>query len=162
MLGGQKRGVRPNPTRPPLCTGLDLERLLAQGIIEPVQFSEWAARSSVIKNDGSVRICGNYKITVSQVATHDKYPLPLIDDLSASAGFTELDLSHLHQQIELDEESRQYVTISIHKGLFRYNSLPFGVASAPSIFQRTMENLLQGIPVSASIYRRYLNHRSHG
>ena len=31
------------------------------------------------------------------------------------------------------------------KGLFRYNRLPFGVASAPSIFQWTMDNL-QGIP----------------
>ena len=36
--------------------------------------------------------------------------------------------------------------ISTHKGLFRYNRLPFGVSSAPSIFQRVMENLLQGIP----------------
>ena len=83
------------------------------------------------------------------MAKIDKYPLPLIDDLFASlAGgkqFTKLDLSHAYQQIELDKQSRQYVTISTHRGLFRYNRLPFGVASAPSIFQRTMENLLQGI-----------------
>ena len=128
----------------------ELERLQAQGIIEPVQFSEWAAPIvPVIKSDGSVRICGDYKVTVNRVAKIDKYPLPLIDDLFASlAGgkrFTKLDLSHAYQQIELDEQSRQYVTISTHKGLFRYNRLPFGVASAPSIFQRTMENLLQGI-----------------
>ena len=128
----------------------ELDRLQAQGIIEPVQFSEWAAPIvPVIKSDGSVRICGDYKVTVNRVAKLDKYPLPLIDDLFASlAGgkrFTTLDLSHAYQQIELDDESRQYVTISTHKGLFRYNRLPFGVASAPSIFQRTMENLLQGI-----------------
>ena len=35
--------------------------------------------------------------------------------------------------------------INTHKGLFEYKRLPFGVASAPSIFQRVMENLLQGI-----------------
>ena len=35
--------------------------------------------------------------------------------------------------------------------LFRYNRLPFGVSAAPSIFQRTMENLLQGIP-HVSVY----------
>ena len=129
----------------------ELERLQEQGIIEPVQFSEWAAPIvPVIKGDGTVRICGDYKVTVNRVAKVDKYPLPLIDDLFASlAGgkrFTKLDLSHAYQQIELEEESRQYVTISTHKGLFRYNRLPFGVASAPSIFQRTMDNLLQGIP----------------
>ena len=30
--------------------------------------------------------------------------------------------------------------------MFRYNRLPFGISSAPGIFQRTMESLLQGIP----------------
>ena len=39
------------------------------------------------------------------------------------------------------------MTINTHKGLFEYKRLPFGVASAPSIFQRVMENLLQGIKV---------------
>ena len=38
------------------------------------------------------------------------------------------------------------MTISTHKGLFQYERLPFGVSSAPSIFQRVMDNLLQGIP----------------
>ena len=49
-------------------------------------------------------------------------------------------------QIPLDEASKQYVTINTHKGLFRYKRLPFGVSTAPSIFQRTMEGLLHGIP----------------
>ena len=55
------------------------------------------------------------------------------------------DLSHAYLQIPQDEASRPYVTINTHKGLFEYLRLPFGVSSAPSIFQRTMENLLQGI-----------------
>ena len=46
----------------------------------------------------------------------------------------------------LHEESLRYDTISTHKGVSRYNRLPFGVASAPSIFQRVMETILQGIP----------------
>ena len=36
--------------------------------------------------------------------------------------------------------------INTHKGLYRYTRLPFGVASAPGIFQKTMERLLHGIP----------------
>ena len=35
--------------------------------------------------------------------------------------------------------------MNTHKGLFQYNRLPFGVSVGPAIFQRTMENLLQGI-----------------
>ena len=44
-----------------------------------------------------------------------------------------------------------YVTVNTHKGLYQYNRLPFGVISAYLIFQRLMENLLQGIP-GVSIY----------
>ena len=55
-------------------------------------------------------------------------------------------MSQAYQQLLLDEASRQYVVINTHKGLFRYSRLPFGVSSAPRIFQRVMENLLQDIP----------------
>lgn len=33
----------------------------------------------------------------------------------------------------------------MHKGLFQYNRLPFGVTAAPSIFQQMMETLLQDL-----------------
>ena len=55
-------------------------------------------------------------------------------------------MSHAYQQLLLEEESKQYLTINTHRGLFRYNRLPFGVYSAPAIFQRVMESTLQGIP----------------
>ena len=56
---------------------LELERLHEQGIIEPVQFSDWAAPIvPVLKPDGSVRICGDYKLTVNAVSKLDTYPLP--------------------------------------------------------------------------------------
>lgn len=48
-------------------------------------------------------------------------------------------------QIVLEEDSKEYVTIVTHKGLFRYQVLPFGPANAPAVFQRTIEQILQGI-----------------
>ena len=48
-------------------------------------------------------------------------------------------------QIELDE-SKQFLAINTHKGLYRFNRLPYGVASAPAIFQKVMDQVLQGLP----------------
>ena len=85
----------------------------------------------------------------------DPYPLPRIEDLLASlAGgqlFSKLDLSHAYLQVMLDEESKHLVTVNTHKGLVCFNWLPFGVSSAPAIFQRIMEGILKGIP-GVSIY----------
>ena len=66
--------------------------------------------------------------------------------LSGGKTFSKLDLANAYQQIPLEQKSKQLVTISTHKGLYCYNRLPFGISAAPSIFQRTMENVLQGIP----------------
>ena len=128
-----------------------LESLESEGIIERVDFSEWAAPIvPVIKRDGTIRICGDYKIIVNQAACVDAYPLPRVDDLFASlaggTSFTKLDLAHAYNQLLLDEESRSYVTINTLKGLYRYTRLPFGVAAAPAIFQRTMEAILCDLP----------------
>ena len=130
----------------------ELDRLEKQGVVEPVKYSEWAAPIvPVLKsNQSSVRICGDYKMTVNQVAKPDYCPIPRIEDLFASLSngetFTKLDISNAYQQLVLDEESRKLTTINTHKGLYQYRRLPFGVSAAPAIFQRTMECILRDIP----------------
>ena len=60
----------------------ELERLVEEGIVEPVTFSEWAAPIiPVMKGDGSIRICGDYKLTVNRGAKADVYPIPSIDEI---------------------------------------------------------------------------------
>ena len=129
---------------------VELENLESMGIISPVESSRWAAPIvPVLKQNGAVRICGDYKVTVNQACHTDSYPLPRVEELLASLSggnlFSKLDMSQAYLQLPLDEESKEYVTVNTHKGLYRYNRLPFGISSAPSIFQRTMETLLQGI-----------------
>ena len=44
----------------------DLKRLERAGTIEPVQYSEWATPIvPVMKGDGTVIVCGDYKLTVN-------------------------------------------------------------------------------------------------
>ena len=56
----------------------ELDRLEKSGIIEPVQFSEWAAPIvPVVKRDGAIRVCGDYKLTANQDFeswTRTRYP----------------------------------------------------------------------------------------
>jgi len=130
---------------------LELERLEHEVIISPVEFSEWEVPIvPVAKPNGTGRICGDYKLTANHVSKLYNYPIQKTEDLLATLGggekFTKLDMSQAYQQMTLDEESQKFTTINTHKGLFQYNRLPFGVSSAPGIFQRTMENLLLGIP----------------
>ena len=123
----------------------ELDHLVKEGVIQPVTHSDWAAPVvPVIKCDGSVHLCGDYKITINKIAKFDSYPLPHIDDLFASQTFTKLDLAHAYLQVPLDAESKKFTTINTHRGL--YNRLPFRISSAPAIFQRTIENILQNLP----------------
>ena len=98
----------------------ELQRLQDQGILEPVETAEWAAPIVVVlrKDRLSVRICGDFRVTVNPVSKLDRYP------------------------IRSEAESRKYVVINTHKGLFRYTRLPFGISSATGIFQHVMESLL--------------------
>ncbi|XP_064468560.1 uncharacterized protein K02A2.6-like [Ornithodoros turicata] len=129
----------------------ELLKLQDLGIINPVLVSEFATPIvPVIEKDGSLRICGDYKTTVNPMLDIDHYPLPKIEELLSSlAGgqkFSKIDLSRAYQQIEMCDESKKYLTLNTHKGLFEVNRLLFGIASAPGISQRIMENVLKGLP----------------
>jgi len=129
----------------------ELKRLESLGVIESVSHSDWATPLvAVPKRDGSVRLCGDYSKTVNPVLEIDQYPLPRPEDLmsclTGGCKFSKLDLSSAYQQMILDKESRPYVTVNTQKGLYRYLRLPFGVSSAPAVFQKAMDTILQGLP----------------
>ena len=133
----------------------ELDRLEQQGVWKRVNYSKWAAPIvTVLKNprdpSGPIRICGDYKITVNKSAPLDAYPIPsTIDQLATLAGgekFTKLDLSQAYQQLELDEQSRELLTVSTHQGLYQPSRLQFGIHSATGIFQREMDSRLCRIP----------------
>ena len=116
-----------------------------------MEFSQWATPIvPLVKSDGSVRLCGDYKQTINKEAKCDSYLIPKTEDLFASLGggatFTKLDLSNAYLQLELDEESQEYVTLNTHRGLYRPMRLQFGIRSATDIFQRKMDQILGHIP----------------
>ena len=66
--------------------------------------------------------------------------------LAGGKKFTKLDLSQAYQQLILNDDSTKYMMTNTHRRQYHYMQLLFGVASAPAIFQKTMDTVLQGIP----------------
>jgi hypothetical protein len=144
------RPKRPVPYAVLSIVDQELDRLHKAGVIRPVNYSRWAAPIVIVKKaNGKLRICADFSTGLNAVLEDHQYPLPLPDDLFARLNggtcFAKLDLSEAYLQIEVSEESKELLTINTHRGLFQYNRLPFGVKSAPAIFQQIMDTMLTGI-----------------
>ncbi|XP_072140440.1 uncharacterized protein [Dermacentor andersoni] len=129
---------------------LELSKMEKMGIITAVATSDYATPVvPVIKKDGGIRLCGDYKVTVNPCLDVTRYPLPKVDDLFAALSggthFSKIDLNRAYQQVVMSDASKQYLTLNTHKGLFVVNRLPFGIASAPGIFQKIMETMLKDL-----------------
>jgi hypothetical protein len=121
----------------------ELENLVREGVLEKVASSEWATPRAtpivpVLKNNGQIRICGDFKVTLNPALIIDEHPLSTIDELfSTMSGrkfFSKIDLRQAYLQMEVREQDRSLLTINTHKGLYRCSRLLYGVASAPAIW----------------------------
>ena len=129
-----------------------------EGILEPVERSEWATPLVIVpKSNGKLRVCGDFKVTINQCVETKTYPLPTTDDIFACLAeghiFTKLDLSKGYLQLPVDDDSKDLLVINTPKGLFRYDRLPYGVSVAPAIFQSVMDCILHNLLVAC-----YLDH----
>ncbi|XP_053698840.1 uncharacterized protein K02A2.6-like [Sabethes cyaneus] len=129
----------------------ELDLLVENGVLEKVNHSAWATPVvAIMKSNNRVRLCGDYKVTVNPNLEIDDHPLPTIEELFASVAggekFTKIDLTQAYLQLEVEEGDREVLTLSTHRGLYRPTRLMYGIASAPAIWQRLMEEVLNGIP----------------
>ena len=128
----------------------ELDKLVSNGVIEKVERSDWATPIvSIPKANGSVRICGDFKATVNRYLQVEQHPLPnirnIFDKLKGNE-FTVLDIRQAYLHIPINQNDRELLTISTHRGLYRFTRLPYGISSAPAIWQRTIESILGDLP----------------
>lgn len=128
----------------------ELDHLLLAGIIEEIDASAWVSPIVVTKKkNGGIRMCTDLREPNKAVIT-DCYPLPHIDELFSSLRgatlFSTIDLANAYNQVPLHKDSRDITAFITHKGLFRFRRVPYGLASAPSAFQKMMATILEGVP----------------
>ena len=109
----------------------------------------WVSSMVVVpKPDGKLRICLNVK-ELNKAIQREHYPLPTIEDvatrLHGAKIFTKLDVKNGFWQIELDQESSYLTAFNTPFGRYRWKSMPFGLCSAPEVFQRKVHELIEGM-----------------
>ena len=122
-----------------------IQDLLARGMRESASgawSSQWCWCGRQINPGG---FCDDYQ-QLNAVTLQDAYPLPRIDkSLDGFAGsryFSTLDLTSGYWQVPLNADAQEKFTFATRSGLWKWKAPPFGLTSAPSTFQRLMEQIL--------------------
>ncbi|UYV67535.1 K02A2.6-like [Cordylochernes scorpioides] len=127
-----------------------LEEMTRLGVIESVEEpTEWCAGMvAVSKPEGKIRICVDLT-KLNQYIRRENYPLPATEHILGQLGnacyFSKLDANSGFWQFGLAKESQKLTTFITPFGRFFFKRIPFGITSAPEIFQRKMTQLLGNI-----------------
>ena len=143
---GQRMCQIPERMVPVLMEEVKVMREL--GVIEPSN-SEWSNPVVlVIKKDGSIRFCIDFR-KVNEQSEFDAYPLPRLDDLIERVGqaryISTLDLCKGYWQVPLTEAAKPLTVFRTPQGLWQFTKMPFGLQGAPATFQRLMNKVLSGM-----------------
>lgn len=112
-----------------------LNRLVEEGVIEKVDFSDWATPVvPVVKPNGTIRLCADYSCSLNKQIEVPQHPLPRFEDVfsnfSGSRHFSTLDILNAFLHMPVSEATSHTLTINTHKGLFRCKRLMYGVSAA--------------------------------
>ena len=124
--------------------------MMHAGVIREVtEPTSWCAPMvPVVKKNGKIRICVDLK-QLNKAVRREHYSLPSLEDiapkLAGATCFSTLDAESGFWQTPLEKESQLLTTFITPFGHYAFQRLPFGISSAPEIFQRKMREMLGGL-----------------
>jgi transposase InsO family protein len=153
---GDALPIKKNPYKVPYALREEMQRQLGEmqdkGVIKPCA-SPWGAPVILVPKkspDGKpkYRFCTDFR-GLNSVTAIPVYPIPdMKSNLSLMAGskyFTLIDIENAYWNIPIREEDKDKTGFVTPFGTFRYERMAFGLAGAPSTFQRIMDAMLVGL-----------------
>ncbi|GFS90805.1 uncharacterized protein K02A2.6 [Nephila pilipes] len=138
----------PQALQPKLTSTLN--NLEKEGIVSKVNKpTDWVQSLVLVeKPNGNQRLCLDPR-DLNKVIKREHYQIPCTDDiisrLESKKIFSVVDLKDGFWHVPLDEVSSEICTFNTPFGRYKFNKLPFGIVSAPEVFQKRNQKLLRGI-----------------
>ncbi|CAH8278553.1 unnamed protein product [Arabidopsis lyrata] len=137
----------------------ECNQLMDQGIISRTN-SPWACKAFYVNNRaeqarGKLRLVIDYK-PLNQYLQDVKFPLPnkraLLQHLQGAKIFSKFDLKSGFWQLGVHPEERYKTAFCLPNRHLQWNVLPFGLKTAPSLFQQAMLRIFEPLLHTALIY----------
>ncbi|XP_068224775.1 uncharacterized protein [Palaemon carinicauda] len=128
----------------------ELHSLVKRGVLIPeTEPTDWVSQMAVVqKTNGKLRICIDPQ-PLNKALKREYYTLPILEDILPSLKhakiFSKLDVQEAFWHIRLDEESSKLTTMITPFGRYRWARLPFGLKVSSEIFQRKLNEALEGL-----------------
>ncbi|GBG62047.1 hypothetical protein CBR_g28523 [Chara braunii] len=123
-----------------------LDELLEKGWIRPSSSPFGAPVLFVPKKEGELRMCIDYR-GLNAITVKNAEPLPRIDDLldrvQGCKYFSKIDLKSGYHQLEVHSDDQYKTAFRTRYGHYEFIVMPFGLANAPTTFQRCMNDLFR-------------------
>ena len=161
------RNVKP-VAQPMRCVPFSMRDKLEQKLNELVDLdineraegpTPWISPVVVVpKPNDNICLCVDMR-QANGAIVRERHPIPtVLHDLNGSTVFSKLDIKWAFHQVELSEASRPITTFATHKQLFRYKRLMFGVSCTPEMYQRVIQQVLEGCDGVRNIHDNIIVH----
>ena len=126
-----------------------LDALVKRKVITPVtEPLEWVSSMLAVIKPNKIRICLDPR-DLNEAIKREHYQMPTIEEVATRLNraklFTVVDAKDGFWQKRLDLESSYKTTFNTPFGRYRWLHMPFGISSAPEVWQRTMHEFIEGL-----------------
>jgi hypothetical protein len=124
---------------------LHIDELQKLGLLRKVGHNEIVEITTpviIAWHNGKTRMVGDFR-ALNTYTSADRYPIPRIHEtltnLAKAKFISSMNVLKAFHQNVVGETSRKFLRIILHKGIYEYTRMPFGIKNAPSHFQRMMD-----------------------